>query len=234
MTGRRRIAVVLCLVATHSLCFGDEPRQGTSPHPYWPPLRNEAPAGKGIELSDAETKLLRPGDVIFRLSYGYWSFVSEQFDGRWSHVGVLDVTDDGVFVIHSHGADETHSFSGVQKEPLSKYLRESRQIRVMRFATSAEEGMRIAARAASLLGKPFDTDFALDNDKYYCSEVVLFTKPELFSQFTQTLHPRTLTSVAQLSARSWPDSIQVITNSGIERAISKAGGMVVVEKKIAP
>lgn len=234
MTRRKRIAILLCLAATYSLCFGEEHRQGTTPHPYWPPLRNDAPVGKGIVLSEAETKMLQPGDVIFRLGYGYWSFISEQYDGRWSHVGVLDVTEEGVFVIHSHGADETHAFSGVQQEPLSRYLRESREIRVMRVATGAEEGRRIAIRAASLIGNPFDTDFALDNDKYYCSEVVLFSKPELFSQFTQKLRPRRVTSVAHLSARSWPDSIEVITNSGIEQAINKADGTVVVEKKIVP
>lgn len=227
-----RFGVLLGLLMAHGWGLAEGTNQERMVRPYWPPLRNEASAGQRITLSASEIKMLWSGDVIFRLGFGYWSFVSEQFDGRWSHIGILDVTDDGVFVIHSHGTDETHSFSGVQREPLSKYLSESREIKVMRFAASVEDGQQIARQAGSLVGKAFDTDFALDNDKYYCSEVVLFTRPELFSQFTQTLRPRTFTSVAQLSARPWPDSMQVITNSGIEQAINKVGGKVIIDKKI--
>lgn len=231
------VVVVIALCCIYPVCQAqDFPRQNGSvvqAHPYWPSLKHEAPEQDRISFDDTEKKQLWPGDIVFRLSYGFESFMAEQLDGRWSHIGIIDIGDGGaIYVIHSHGADETHSFSGVQREPFSQYLRESREIKVMRFAASPDEGRQIAHRAASLIGKKFDTEFSLNNDKYYCSEVVLYTKPELFSRYTRTVNPRSLTSVAQLSQANWPEQLKVFSNSDAERAISDAGGRVIIWKKI--
>ena len=114
---------------------------------------------------------IESGDLIFRRTRTIeGETVLMLGGGIYSHVGVINVEDKGVFVIHVVPS----SPSMVRKERLQKFVNDSVAFAVYRVQTSHEHRQRAALLAKAWVGrKPFDRDFNLrDDGRLYCTELV--------------------------------------------------------------
>jgi len=95
-------------------------------------------------------------------------------DLKISHMGIVIIENGKTFVIEA--------FDSVQKTPLTTFLNRSNfangtpKVIVGRLNKEFRKNIVSAlVRASNLLGKPYDKEFRLNNDKYYCSELVYDT-----------------------------------------------------------
>ncbi|MFQ6034288.1 MAG: YiiX/YebB-like N1pC/P60 family cysteine hydrolase [Sedimentisphaerales bacterium] len=122
---------------------------------------------------------LRPGDLLFQdLDCGPLCDAIEKvttgFGGaNFSHVGIVAKDDDGNFVVIEAVR------SGVEVTPLQTFLRRSTDAKgrpkvvVGRLKEPYRYLIPSALKEAlALKGKPYDKVFAIDNDAYYCSELI--------------------------------------------------------------
>ena len=125
--------------------------------------------------SCAEEKVdegLRAGDLIFQdLDCGPMctaiETVTEGVNGRdFSHCAMVIEEHDTLKVIEAIGA-------AVQITSMSDFLQRSNKVLAARLKTS-NKGLisRAVKYSKSLLGKPYDEVFLLNNDQYYCSELL--------------------------------------------------------------
>lgn len=85
----------------------------------------------------------------------------------YSHVGLIEVAEDGVFVIEA--------VQPVKRTPIGRFQARGLQQRwtVLRDPTlTAEQRASIVAEARRHLGKPYDFKFGWDDESLYCSELV--------------------------------------------------------------
>lgn len=116
---------------------------------------------------------LQSGDLLFQnLDCGGMcdaiEAVTEGYQGLdFSHVGIVEVRADSVFVIEAIGTE-------VQRIPLARFSnRNKNQIWVGRLkAAPADVGKRVVQYASAQLGKPYDAVFEMKPDRFYCSELV--------------------------------------------------------------
>jgi hypothetical protein len=120
---------------------------------------------------------LETGDLLFQVGEGRMSetiakVTSGESDINYTHVGIVLVKNDTIFVIEAIS-------SGVSKTLLdtfllrSAYFEEKPIVAVGRLTQEYRELIPQAlVRAKGLLGKPYDFVFCPDNDAYYCSELV--------------------------------------------------------------
>jgi hypothetical protein len=89
---------------------------------------------------------------------------------RLSHVGLVEQRVDGTYVI------EAWPEGGVRRTALRDVLGRVRQPQAVRWGELLPRyralGAAAVARAARLLGTPYDDEFLLDNRRLYCSELV--------------------------------------------------------------
>ncbi len=115
---------------------------------------------------------LREGDLIFQeLDCGPMctaiETVTEGVNGRdFSHCAMVIEEHDSLKVIEAIGA-------GVQITSMSDFLQRSNKVLAARLKTS-DKGVisRAVKYSKTLLGKPYDYVFLLNNDQYYCSELL--------------------------------------------------------------
>jgi hypothetical protein len=117
-------------------------------------------------------KVLKPGDIVFQdLDCGPMceaiEAVTEGANGRdYSHCAMIIQEGDSFKVIEAIG-------EGVVVNTLKHFVERSSKIQVARLKTIDEAGVQRAIRyAISLKGKPYDDVFLLNNDRYYCSELL--------------------------------------------------------------
>lgn len=123
-----------------------------------------------------EEAVLRNGDLIFQANDdgGFVDAIENVTDGVWSHVGIIQVREDGIFVLEASPAQ------GVVRTPLGDFLDASAHdaggravVRVCRVADlSAAEAAAAVARAEACMGRPYDYAFAPGVEALYCSELV--------------------------------------------------------------
>jgi hypothetical protein len=80
-----------------------------------------------------------------------------------------------VWVIHAVPAESKTEPGGVKLEPLSLFGRSDRAARlaVVQPFSSLDQGERAALNARRYMGRPFDADFDLKDDRtLYCTELV--------------------------------------------------------------
>ena len=131
------------------------------------------------------TESMRTGDLVFRCGRGVLSravVAAEKLDGRYSHVGVLILDDDGTWkVAHSVPAEREFSgdFDRVKFEPLEAFLSPRLAARgCLVHSDSATDPVRLQAlcdeaRQAFRDSVRFDHDYDLaDSSKVYCTEFV--------------------------------------------------------------
>ncbi|WP_040843535.1 YiiX/YebB-like N1pC/P60 family cysteine hydrolase [Thiorhodococcus drewsii] len=124
-----------------------------------------------------DVKSVSVGDLIFRRGRGLASDVARRFslqEQRFSHVGIIVETEDGLGVVHSI-ADDAKGFDGVVVESISGFLEDARDWSAYRLAVSQEERNEIGNVALSMATKGirFDNEYDLStSDRLYCTELV--------------------------------------------------------------
>lgn len=116
---------------------------------------------------------LHSGDLLFQnLDCGGMcdaiEAVTEGYKGlNFSHVGIVAVQRDSVFVIEAIG-------DAVQKVTLDQFRsRNTNQIWVGRLKVSDPKSLKqIVDYAEAQIGKPYDAVFEMKPDRFYCSELV--------------------------------------------------------------
>jgi len=111
---------------------------------------------------------LRSGDLVFQTSRSPQSKgIQAATRSPWSHVGVVEVARDGVFVVEAIGR--------VSRTPWQAWAArgergEALVLRPRALDAAARAG--VVAEAKRHLGKPYDTAFGWGDDRLYCSELV--------------------------------------------------------------
>ena len=113
---------------------------------------------------------LESGDLVFETSTSSQSgAIRWATRSRWSHVGIVEVAGDGVFVIEALGK--------VSRTPWKAWRRRALrggELLVLRPRDlSPERRAAAAARARDFLGRPYDARFGWGDDRIYCSELVV-------------------------------------------------------------
>lgn len=118
--------------------------------------------------------------------------VTQSYGGkRFSHVGLIKIEDTSVYVLEAVG-------KGVLKTPLSVFLQKSLdekgkpKVMVGRPVQALQQFIPKAIESAeSRLGKPYDEVFDIQNDSYYCSELIYFAFKEASGEEIFKLEPMT-------------------------------------------
>ena len=131
--------------------------------------------GIWINILSAASADYRSGDIVFVAKSGS-AFESAivgvtQTENRdsFSHNGLINVTDSGVYVI------EATPSGGVVYTPIDIFFEKNGKENIYRarlqpiFERYIPEAIEYAC---SLLGKKYDFAFDLENDQYYCSELI--------------------------------------------------------------
>lgn len=123
---------------------------------------------------------LRSGDVVCRQGRGFFSKYFRAFasqEQRYSHIGIIEVVRDSVFVIHTE-ASELTGVGAVKREPLARFLKHSAVFGFYRIDGADSLCRKIVARANEYYRQkvPFDLNFdAADDSELYCTELVAKT-----------------------------------------------------------
>lgn len=118
--------------------------------------------------------------------------VTQSYGGkRFSHVGLIKIEDTSVYVLEAVG-------KGVLKTPISAFLQKSLnekgkpKVMVGRPVQALQQFIPKAIESAeSRLGKTYDEVFDIQNDSYYCSELIYFAFKEASGQELFKLEPMT-------------------------------------------
>lgn len=120
----------------------------------------------------SQEKVLKPGDIVFQdLDCGPMcdaiEAVTEGVHGKdYSHCAMIIQEGDSLKVIEAIG-------EGVVVTSWRDFVGRSSKIQAARLKTMDDAGLQRAIRyAISLKGKLYDNTFLLNNDRYYCSELL--------------------------------------------------------------
>jgi hypothetical protein len=124
-------------------------------------------ASSGTHAAEPE---LRTGDLVFERSTSSQSFAIQWATrSPWSHVGIVEVAQDGTYVIEAVGR--------VSRAPWKKWRRRAvrgGELLVLRPLGIPEPQRRAAVEVArSFLGRRYDPRFGWGDDRIYCSELVV-------------------------------------------------------------
>ncbi len=114
---------------------------------------------------------LESGDLVFETSSSSQSSAIQWATAsRWSHVGIVEVSDRGEVSV-------VEALRVVTRTPWAAWRRRARRggdVLVLR-PRGASPAQRAAAAAAarSFLGRPYDPRFGWDDQRIYCSELVV-------------------------------------------------------------
>ena len=124
-------------------------------------------------LPEIPQECLQSGYLICRHGDGLWSNIicQKQIDHRFSHIGILSVTDEQVSVIHADTSSRFAISGKVVQEPIDVFLAHAKHIGVFRLKNV--DSRQLESKAHHYLGHPFDWKLdAQDKSAIYCSELV--------------------------------------------------------------
>lgn len=111
---------------------------------------------------------LESGDLVFQASRSRQSAAIRAATGsRWSHVGVVERTERGAFVVEAIEPVSRTSWERWRRRGIGEVL----VLRVRGLDRAARA--RAVAEAKRALGKPYDPRFGWGDDRLYCSELVV-------------------------------------------------------------
>lgn len=131
-----------------------------------------------VVLKPQDRSRLQSGDIVFRRGRDAVSGMVLALDGRlpYSHVGIVDVEEGRVWVIHASPAEGSETEGKVKREAIEIFSDQERAalIGVYRMPRlTAKEARQVVSAARGYLGRPFDAGFDLGEDqRIYCSELV--------------------------------------------------------------
>ena len=120
-------------------------------------------------IAAGKTPPFQNGDVVLQASASERSaLIRKASRSPYSHAGVVEVAEDGVFVIEA--------VQPVKRTPLSVWVKRGvgGKYTVLR-ARGLDEGQRakVVEAAKAELGKPYDARYRWDDERLYCSELVV-------------------------------------------------------------
>jgi hypothetical protein len=114
------------------------------------------------------------GDIICRLGDRLWSQIFRDIsatDRRFSHMGIVRVSNGNVSVIHAEGTT-TVGKDLVKEEPVGDFIKIAGAVGIYRI-NDIEDRKQIADAAAEYINIPFDWQFDLhDDSRIYCTELL--------------------------------------------------------------
>jgi len=124
--------------------------------------------GAAPACADERVPALKTGDLVFHTSGSEQSLAIQiATRSRYSHVGIVEVTPDGTFVIEAIGK--------VSRTPWKRWRNRGagHHVAVRRLPDLNDRQRQEVVRVAkSYLGRPYDLAFEWDDQKLYCSELV--------------------------------------------------------------
>lgn len=111
---------------------------------------------------------LKTGDIVLQASQsGMAESIRKATRSPYSHVGVVEVARDGVWVVEA--------ISPVSRTEFAKWRRRGQggRLTVMRPRLEAKQLQAAVDAAKRELGKPYDVRYAWDDERIYCSELVV-------------------------------------------------------------
>lgn len=110
---------------------------------------------------------MKTGDIVFQTSTSSRSALIRQVSqSPYSHVGLVEVASDGVFVIEAIQPVSRTRWSVWKARGVGG------KVTVKRSALDAATLKRVVAFAKSKLGTPYDARYRWDDGRLYCSELV--------------------------------------------------------------
>lgn len=117
----------------------------------------------------ALTPPFRTGDVVLQTSKSPMSLPIQQATrSPWSHTGLIEVTDEGVFVLEA--------VQPVSRTPYAQWRKRGQGgvVKVLRLKDlDPKAAAKAVAWAKARLGTPYDVRFGWGDDALYCSELVV-------------------------------------------------------------
>ena len=140
--------------------------------------RHAAPASSA-ESAPEEVMGVRTGDLLFVSIPIDYDIVDKSYEATAEEMNVIHVVILEVDSAMVWTTDATIAY-GVDRHPLDTFLTQFSlrdgtlpRLDVMRLDDAhAEAASRAVEASRQYLGAAYDTDFSLDNDRYYCSELV--------------------------------------------------------------
>lgn len=106
------------------------------------------------------------GDVVLQASKSQRSaLIRKASRSPYSHTGVVEVAKDGVFVIEA--------VQPVSRTPLATWAKRGEGGKVTVLRATDVDGERVVAAARQFLGRPYDAKYRWDDERIYCSELVV-------------------------------------------------------------
>jgi uncharacterized protein YycO len=142
---------------------------------------------------------VKNGDLLFvtaketGLSGAINNVTQKQNNASFDHIGILEKNSDGVFVLHAAPK------GGSQKQNLKEFLKdqadEGQKVIVYRLKPQYQSAIPGALeKANSMLGKPYNFNYILNENSYYCSDFIerAFRKDAIFKLEPMTfIDPKT-------------------------------------------
>ncbi|MRT92087.1 YiiX/YebB-like N1pC/P60 family cysteine hydrolase [Ancylomarina sp. 16SWW S1-10-2] len=122
---------------------------------------------------------LKTGNIVCRLGNGYFSKYFKEYasnEKKYSHIGILSVENDTVFVYHSE-ASELTGVGFVKREMLNDFLFEIKTYSFFNIKLNDTIIEKIVANSRQYYNfhTPFDLYFnSFNDDELYCSELLAF------------------------------------------------------------
>jgi len=111
---------------------------------------------------------LRTGDIVLQASQsGMAESIRKATNSPYSHVGLVEVAKDGVYVVEA--------ISPVTRTPFARWKRRGKgsHLTVMRPRLEPQQLQAAVDAAKRELGKPYDVRYGWDDERIYCSELVV-------------------------------------------------------------
>ncbi|WP_082632586.1 YiiX/YebB-like N1pC/P60 family cysteine hydrolase [Chryseobacterium sp. IHB B 17019] len=142
---------------------------------------------------------LKNGDLLFvtakatGLSGAINNVTQKQENASFDHIGILEKTKNEVFVLHA--APKGGSQKQILKEFLKDQADDGQKVIVYRLKKQYQNAIPAALeRAESMVGKPYNFNYILDENSYYCSDFIerAFRKDAVFKLEPMTfIDPKT-------------------------------------------
>lgn len=136
----------------------------------------------GIDYSKLQT-----GDLIFveakqkNLSGAINRVTQKSQSENFDHVGIIETTSSGIFVLHA--STKLGSNKQSLKDFYTENLKNHQNMVVYRLKKDYQKAIRPAIiKANSMLGKPYNWSYILNEESYYCSDFIerIFREDSVF------------------------------------------------------
>lgn len=130
-----------------------------------------------IGCKNSQISGLKNGDLLFvtaketGLSGAINNVTQKQKNASFDHIGIVEKSKDGIFVLHAAPK------GGSQKQEIKDFLKdqskEGQRVMVYRLKSEYQKSIPSALeKANSMLGKPYNFNYILDENSYYCSDFI--------------------------------------------------------------